>query len=96
MPDSNIIPEIHEVDKTVTKVGEVQFLSKDAFNNPAPKGLQTILTIVKKFTVYASGIMATTTIFSGNQTKLILFISVMVYGLCDAIQAATGVVNPNK
>lgn len=90
MPD---LPEIHEVDKTVQKVGEVQFMSKDAFKNPPPKGLQTILTIVKKFAVYASGIMATTTIFTGNQTKIILFISVMVYGLCDAAQAATGVVS---
>ena len=92
----NPIPETHEVDKTVAKVGEIQFLSKDAFNNPAPKTLQVVLTIIKKFTVYASGIMATTTVFTGNQTKIILFVGVMIYGLCDAIEAATGVVNPKN
>jgi hypothetical protein len=93
MPDNT--PEIHEVDKTVVKVGEVQVLTKAAFNNPAPKSLQIVLTVIKKFTVYMGGVMSTTTIFNVSQTKIILFVSVMIYGLCDIIQGAVGVVNPN-
>ncbi len=95
MPEDLQPTETHEVDKTVEKKGEVQFLSKEAFKNPAPKGLQIALVTIKKFIVYASGVMAATTVFSGNQTKVIIFAGSLLYGLCDAIQAGTGVVNPN-
>ena len=96
MPEELGQQETHEVDKTVAKQGEVQFLSKEAFKNPAPKYLKIATQSIKKFSIYVTGVLAVTTIFTGNQTKVIVFIVTLVYGLCDALEYSTGVVSTDQ
>ncbi len=80
-----------EVEMPAVVKGDVRFLSKAAFLNPAPDKLRKFLTGARYFSVGAITIVSASDLFSGYQAKVInLVLSVLIL-LLGAIEAATGV-----
>lgn len=75
MPENqNPIPKgIETTEPTITQ-GEVTFMNKDAFNNPAPVKMKRIIKALNYFCVGLMGLVAGTDLFSGRQVKIIVFI----------------------
>ena len=89
------MPEVekHEIEVPEMKTGSVEILTKQAFKNPAPAKLTLIVDVVRNFSITLIGLVTATTIFSGNEAKVICFSLAVLCGLCEAIKKATGVVS---
>ncbi|MDB5199155.1 MAG: hypothetical protein JWO92_1118 [Chitinophagaceae bacterium] len=88
MPEEKEPIEV-EIPKTVK--GDVRIMSKAAFTNPPPRILKVILLTVKKFSIYTTGIITATDVISSHTAKILVLVVTLIYGLCDAIEAAVGV-----
>lgn len=86
-----IAPGSVEVDQPALKKGEVEFMSKAGFKNPAPRTLKAWTDGIQAF---CSGLVISvgaTDIFSGYQSKVICFVLGTVALGCFCIQKGTGV-----
>lgn len=90
MPDEQQ-PQNIEVDKSVIEKGKVKFMSKAGFFNPAPAKMKMIIKALVYFCTGLSGLVAGSTMFTGNQSKVIIFIITVFILALGAIELATGV-----
>lgn len=79
------------VEEPVVKKGTVKFMSAAGFKNPAPQILKKVLAAVKYFCAGLVTTVGATDLFSGLQSKVIMFCLGIVILLCGAIEYATGV-----
>ncbi len=95
MPEENTpIPEgVIEVKEPAMKEGEVQFMSKAAFDNPTPSKLKLAVKVLQGFCLSMITMVSGTTLFTGNQSKWICFVLGALALLFEGINKATGVVS---
>lgn len=91
MPNPTDTTETHEVEMPAIVKGDVRFLSKAAFANPAPDRLKKFLTGGRYFAVGAISIVSASDLFSGGQAKIINFSLAVFILLLGAIEASIGV-----
>lgn len=85
------IPEGVEITNPVIAQGEVKFMTKSAFSNPAPEKMKRIIKALNYFCVGLVTVVGATDLFTGKQSKIIVFvIGVFVLGL-GALEVAIGV-----
>lgn len=84
-------PKQIEIDVPTTVSGNVKFMTKAAFTNPAPDKLIRVLAAVKYTLVSIITAVSATDLFSGRQSKIISFTLGIAYIVCGAIEFATGV-----
>lgn len=80
-----------EVNLPVVQHGEVKFLNKDGFVNPAPDKLKRVLTAIRYTLVSLITLIAGTDIFSPYQVKIFAFTLGVGTLICGAIELGTGV-----
>lgn len=92
MPTENQDP-IKEVEVATPEVkpGTVQIMNNAGFNNPAPMKLKRVLTAIRYTLVSLITAVGATDIFSGGQSKLIVFVLGLIIILTGGIELATGV-----
>lgn len=84
-------PEEHEVNIPVVQTGTIQFMNKSAVTNPAPDKLKRVLTAIRYTFVSLITATAGTTLFTGNQSKVISFCLGVGIIVCGGIELGTGV-----
>ena len=80
-----------EVNVPVLQTGEVKFMSKSGFSNPAPDKLKRVLTAIRYTLVGVITMISGSDIFSGGQSKLISFGLGIAILICGGIELGTGV-----
>lgn len=91
MAEEKKIPEGVEITEPVIAQGEVKFLTKSAFSNPAPEKMKRIIKALNYFCVGLVTVVGATDLFTGKQSKIIVFvIGVFVLAL-GALEVAIGV-----
>jgi formate/nitrite transporter FocA (FNT family) len=80
-----------EVDVPVMKTGTTQFMTKAAFNNPAPDKLKRIIAALKFSFVSIITMVSGTDLFTGYQSKIISFTLGLAIIILGGIELATGV-----
>jgi len=85
--------EVKQIEVAVpeTKAGTVQFMNKDAFNNPAPEKLKKVMNALIQFCAGLTTAVGATDLFSGRQAKIIMLVLGIVVLACGSIKAAIGV-----
>lgn len=80
-----------EVEKPVLKEGKIKFMGKAGFFNPAPAKLKMVIKALIFFCTGLNGMVASTTLFTGNQSKVIVFVISIFILMLGAIELSTGV-----
>lgn len=99
MPEEQAKPiESDEVviDHPAIQKGDVKFMSKDGWNNPAPKKVKIVTEAIKDFVSGLIIAVGASDLFSGYQSKAICFVLGIVGLLCGVISRATGVKPSNN
>ena len=71
--------------------GEVKFLNKDGFVNPAPDKLKRVLTAIRYTLVSLITMFAATDLLTSYQIKITTFVLGVAVLICGAIELGTGV-----
>lgn len=94
IPTNQPIPEgVVEVKEPVLKEGKVKFLSKGAFNSPAPSFVKLIVKTIQASCVGLITLVGGSDMFSGGQSKRIVFVLGVIAIISESIMKATGVVS---
>lgn len=97
IPTNQPIPEgVVEVKEPVLKEGRVKFLNKKAFNNPAPTYVKLIVKTIQASCVGLITLVGGTDIFTGGQSKRIVFVLGAIAIVSESIMKATGVVSEKE
>lgn len=85
------IPEGVEISENVVSKGQVKFMTRTAMSNPAPEKMKRIIKALNYFCVGLITAVGATDLFSGRQSKIIVFvIGVFVLAL-GSMEFVTGV-----
>ncbi len=80
-----------EVKKPILEEGTVQFMNKAAFRGRTPENVKRVVKAIQTTLVALSGLVAATDLFSGNQSKAIIFILLVAAAVTEGIGKAVGV-----
>lgn len=91
MPQEKEIPQGVEVDKQVVEEGKVKFGTKTAMSNPAPAKMKRIIKALNYFCVGLITAVGATDLFTGYQSKVIVFIIGVFVLALGSLEFLTGV-----
>lgn len=85
------VPEGVEIDKQVVEEGKVKFGTKTAMTNPAPAKMKRIIKALNYFCVGLITAVGATDLFTGTQTKVIVFVIGVIVLALGSLEFLTGV-----
>lgn len=85
------IPEGVEISENVVSQGKVKFMTKTAFSNPAPEKMKRIIKALNYFSVGLITAVGATDLFTGRQSKIIVFIIGVFVLALGSLEFITGV-----
>lgn len=90
MPEEKV-PEGVEITEPIIAQGEVKFMTKSAFTNPAPEKLKRIIKALNYFCVGLVTVVGATDLFTGKQSKIIVFVIGVFVLFLGSMEVAIGV-----